>query len=147
MSLVNSFKNFFISKKDQDVFCAIAFNYHDSSVSFAINNNVILVLEAERVFRQKKKVCTREEMDFLIGYGLKQINKRIEDVKYWSMTTFNNQYLNEKDIPGINGNKIKDPYWINVDFLGKERNVLITNHHLSHAGIYFSTNFKSSIII
>lgn len=147
MSLVNFFRNFFLNKKDEDVFCAIAFNYHDSSVSFAINNSVVLVLEAERVFRQKKKVCTKKEMDFLICYGLEQINKKVEDVKYWSMTTFNNQYLSEKDTPGISGNKIKDLYWANIKFLGKKRNVLITNHHLSHAGIYLATNFKSSIII
>jgi len=41
--------------KKENLLCGIAFNYHDSSVSFALNNKILLVLEAERMFRKKKK--------------------------------------------------------------------------------------------
>jgi len=39
----------------KNLLCGIAFNFHDSSVSFALDDEVLLVLEAERVFRKKKK--------------------------------------------------------------------------------------------
>ena len=52
-----------ISNKPK-LFCALSFNVHDSSVSFALDENVVLVLEAERIFKVKKKACSKSEMEY-----------------------------------------------------------------------------------
>lgn len=147
MGFYCSVEKLFSYKSKENVFCSMAFNYHDSSVSFAVGNKVVLVLEAERVFREKKKVCTRDEMEYLVRYGLILLGKNIEEVGYWSMTTFNNPYLENDDIIDVKEKKIRDPHWRKVHFLGSKRDVLITNHHVSHAGIYLSTKYKSAVII
>ncbi len=127
--------------------CSMAFNCHNSSVSFAIGTKVVLVLEAERIFRQKKKLCNKEEMEYLVKYGLNLLNKNIEDINYWAMTTTNNPYLERSDIVNIEGKKLKEPYWKDLLILGVNTKALIINHHLSHAGIYLSSEFKKAIII
>lgn len=127
--------------------CGIAFNYHDSSVSFAVDNKIILVLEAERVFRKKKKACSREEMDYLIRYGLELLKKKVEDIDHWSMTTFNNPYLEPSDIADFEKKEIRTPYWKKISLFGSEKDVLIINHHLAHAGVYLATDFDGAIII
>lgn len=145
MNFFHNLKHFLgVSVTNSDLFCGIAFNYHDSSVSFAIGNAVVLVLEAERIFGVKKKCCTKEEMEYLIQYGLKLLNKNVSDVSYWSMTTFNNPYLVGLDSTVV---KIRDPYWGKAVFLGGERDVYITNHHVSHAATYLATSFDKAIII
>ncbi len=127
--------------------CGIAFNYHDSSVSFAVDNKIVFVLEAERIFRKKKKACNREEMKYLIKYGLNLLGRDIEDVDYWSMTTFNNPYLKPSDIADFEKKEVRNPYWKKISLFGSEKDILIVNHHLAHAGVYLSTKFDSAIII
>lgn len=127
--------------------CAIAFNMHDSSVSFAFGNKIVLVLEAERVFREKKKLCSHREMEYLITYGLGLLGKKIDDVSFWTMTTLNNPYLTKFDVIDFEKKKIKEPYWKKIGLLGEERKVLIVNHHLAHAAIYLSTPYRKALII
>ncbi len=129
------------------VFCAISFNVHDSSVSFAIEDKVVLVLEAERVFRVKKKVCNKNEMEHLIKYGLSYLQIQLEDVEYWTMTTLQNPYLTTEDVFELNSITPKEPYWKQVEILGKHRDVLIVNHHLSHAATYLLSEFENATII
>lgn len=131
----------------KELLCSMAYNWHDSSVSFAIGTKVILVLEAERVFRKKKKLCNQEEMEYLVKYGLNILKKNIGDVTYWSMTTLNNPYLERSDIINFEEKKIKEPYWKEVTIFGSNKKILIINHHLAHAGIYLSTKFKKAIIV
>lgn len=131
----------------EKLFCSIAFNMHDSSVSFALGNKIVLVLEAERVFREKKKMCNHQEMEYLIKYGLNLLNKKVDDIGYWSMATLNNPYLTRFDIIDFEEKKLKEPYWKKISFFGHERKILIVNHHLAHSAIYLSTGFKSAIII
>lgn len=129
------------------VFCAISFNVHDSSVSFAIDEKVVLVLEAERVFRVKKKVCSKSEMEQLIKYGLSYLKIELEDVEYWTMTTLQNPYLTTADIFESNSTIPKEPYWKKIEILGESRDVFIVNHHLSHAATYLLSEFENAIII
>lgn len=129
------------------VFCAISFNVHDSSVSFAVEEEIVLVLEAERVFRVKKKVCNRNEMGDLIKYGLSYLQIQLEDVEYWAMSTLQNPYLTTDDVFEFNSITPKKPYWKNIKILGKHRNVLIVNHHLSHAATYLLSEFDNATII
>jgi len=126
--------------------CAFAYNIHDSSVSFAIGKKVILVLEAERIFRKKKKGCNQEEMQRLIHEGLKYLGKKAEDVSYWAMATLNNLYLTKSDIIDLQTGRPREPYWKKIDIMGLRRNVLIVNHHLCHAATYLLSPFEHAII-
>jgi carbamoyltransferase len=127
--------------------CAISYNVHDSSVSFAIDANVVLVLEAERVYRIKKKRCDHQEIEYLINYGLAYLQRNIEEVEHWAMTTLYNPFLDLIEILDVRNNRPLDPYWKKIFFLGKDRKVLIVNHHLAHAAIFLLSSFKSAIII
>ncbi|MCX6715788.1 MAG: hypothetical protein NT077_02070, partial [Candidatus Taylorbacteria bacterium] len=131
----------------EQLFCGIAFNVHDSSVSFAINDRAVLVLEAERIFRVKRKVCNKNEMEYLIQYGLSYLKKKVEDVTCWTMTTLQNPLLQKEDIFNVDTGIPKDLYWKEVEIFGKMRNVLITNHHLAHAATYLMSDFKDAVII
>ncbi|MFW5871569.1 MAG: carbamoyltransferase C-terminal domain-containing protein [bacterium] len=141
--------NFMVKNKTDKpkVFCAISFNVHDSSVSFAIDEKVVLVLEAERFFRVKKKVCSKKEMEELIKYGLSNLKIELEDVKYWTMTTLQNPHLTTDDIFESDSFISKEPYWKQIEILGKNRDIFIVNHHLSHAATYLLTEFENAIII
>jgi carbamoyltransferase len=129
------------------VFCAISFNVHDSSVSFAIDEKVVLVLEAERIFREKKKVCSENEMEHLIKYGLTYLQMQLDDVEHWAMTTLQNPYLTTEDVFEQDSITPREPYWKQVEIFGKHRDVLIVNHHLSHAATYLLSEFENAIII
>ncbi len=129
------------------VFCAISFNLHDSSVSFAIDEKVVLVLEAERIFREKKKVCSKKEMEHLIKYGLTYLQIQLDEVEHWALTTLQNPYLTFEDVFEQNIITPREPYWKPVEILGKHRDVLIVNHHLSHAATYLLSEFENAIII
>ncbi len=135
------------STMNEQLLCSIAYNVHDSSVSFAINERVILVLEAERIFKQKKKGCNKEEMEHLIRYGLSYMKKDVDDVAYWAMTTLQNPLLQKEDIFDPETTVPKDPYWKKVEILGKERDVLIVNHHLAHAATYLMSDLKDALIV
>lgn len=128
------------------LYCAFAFNIHDSSVSFAIENKVILVLEAERIFKQKKKRCDLVEMEYLITTGLKYLNKKPEDVTGWAMTTLNNPFLTREDIIDEKTTFPKEPYHKEISILGTRAKVLVINHHLSHAATYLFSGFDQAII-
>ena len=131
---------------NEQLFCGIAYNVHDSSVSFAINNRVVLILEAERVFRKKKKGCNKEEMEHLIRVGLTSLNKNVEYISYWAMTTLNNPWLTRDDIVDARTRRPKTPYWKEIEMLGSKKSVLIINHHLSHAATYLLSPFQHAII-
>jgi len=130
------------------LYCAFAYNVHDSSVSFAIDNKVVLVLEAERIFNQKRKRCGKEEMEYLIKYGLDYLGKKTEDVSRWVMTTLQNPLLWNDQINIYNESGIpRDPFEGKFDILGEKRSVLVINHHLSHAATYLLSKFDNAIII
>ena len=132
----------------EQLFCSIAYNIHDSSISFAINNRVVLVLEAERIFRVKKKgFNSRKEMEYLIQYGLSYLKKDVDDITHWSMTTLQNPLLQKEDVFNLQTGLPKDPYWKKVRILGKKRDVFIVNHHLAHAATYLMSDFKDAIIV
>lgn len=131
----------------QKVFCGIAYNNHDSSVCFAVNDEIKLVLEAERVFHQKKKRCSKTEMDQLIRYGLGYLDLSISDVDFWCAATLGYPLLTEEDIFESDGFTPKNPFIKKVALLGKERDILFTNHHLSHAASYFMSDFSDAVVI
>lgn len=122
------------------LFCSIAFNHHDSSVTFSVGRKVILVLEAERVFRKKKMRCTPKEMEQLITYGLRLLKKTPDDVSYWALATLQNPWLDKEDVYP------NPPVWKKIKLLNKERDCLIINHHLAHASAFLFSPFRNALI-
>lgn len=126
---------------NENLFCGVAFNYHDSSVAFGIGDKIKLVLEAERIFKKKKMRCNPQEMEDLIKIGLHILGKTPDEVDYWAMGTLRNPWLDDRD-------KISQPpYWRMVGFLGKKRISMVVNHHLAHATTYLYSPFKDATIL
>ena len=84
-------------------FLAFSYNMHDSSVSIADENRVLLVLEAERFFGEKKKRCDKREMDQLIDVALRHCGIGIQDVEGVACTAYLNDHLpeHERDVEWI----------------------------------------------
>lgn len=119
---------------------AVAFNRHDSSVAVADQRRVLLVLEAERYFQEKKKRCSRMEMDELIRYALTSVGATERDVAHVVLATLENAYL-----------PLKERYTHSLArrttrILGKERTVTIVNHHTAHAGLAFAFPSKPTLV-
>lgn len=130
------------------LYCAFSYNVHDSSVAFSINESVVLVLEAERIFREKRKRCDKDEMEFLIKYGLKYLKRDVSDVEGWAMTTLQNPLLWDDQINIFDNNGVpKEPFWMDFNILGSKRKILIINHHLAHAATYYLSDFKNALVV
>ena len=110
-------------------FLAFAYNVHDSSVSIADERRVLLVLEAERYFGEKKKGCNRAEMDELIAAALAHAGVDIASVERVACTAYRNEHLPEH---------LRDVEWQathEVRIQGRSFDALVVNHHLAHAAI------------
>src|SRR4051812_19477218 len=110
-------------------FLAFSYNMHDSSVSIADENRVLLVLEAERYFGEKKKRCDKREMDQLIAVALSHCGIGIKDVEGVACTAYLNDHLPEHE---------RDVEWIidgHVEIQGKKFEAPVLNHHLAHAAM------------
>lgn len=130
------------------LYCAFSYNIHDSSVAFSINENVVLVLEAERIFKEKRKRCDKDEMEFLIKYGLEYLKRDVDDIESWAMTTLQNPLLwNDQINIFDNDGTPKEPFWMDFNILGSKRKILIINHHLAHAATYYLSNFTTALVI
>lgn len=126
---------------DRSLMCGVAFNHHDSSVAFAQDGEVRLVLEAERVFRRKKMRCTAEEMEQLIIFGLTLLGAQPEDVSHWALATLENPWLSEQDRRPV------APRWSHQRILGQQRDCMIVNHHLSHAAAFLFSPFEEALTV
>lgn len=110
-------------------FLAFSYNMHDSSVSIADEERVLLVLEAERLFGEKKKRCDKREMETLIDVALRHCGIRIADVEGVACTAYLNEHLPESK---------RDVEWLaeaEVEIAGKKFDVPVLNHHLAHAAM------------
>lgn len=110
-------------------FLAFSYNMHDSSVSIADEKRVLLVLEAERFFGEKKKRCDKREMDQLIDVALRHCGITIQDVEGVACTAYLNEHLPEHE---------RDVEWLaegHVEIQGRKYDVPVLNHHLAHAAM------------
>jgi carbamoyltransferase len=110
-------------------FLAFSYNVHDSSVSVADEQRVLLVLEAERVFGEKKKRCDHAEMEQLIAIALEHVGITIADVEGVACTAYKNEHLPEE---------ARDVSWTSecrVEVQGRKFQALVLNHHLAHAAM------------
>jgi carbamoyltransferase len=122
---------------------SIAFNYHDSSIALSKGNEVLMVLEAERIFRKKKLRCSPEEMNHLIETGLKEAGLRPEDITMWCGTLFGNNFLGAPD-PILNFEEVSRR---KVKVLNKEVDMRCIRHHRAHASFFFGSPFEEALVI
>lgn len=116
--------------KDKKLILSISFCFHDSCITLANEEEVLIHLEAERIFRAKhKKFTSLEEVDQLVKIGLDYIGKTIDDVDEVLVTEWQNLY---------NGNK--------VCVLGREFDAILTNHHENHIGVVLPKKFEKCVI-
>jgi carbamoyltransferase len=110
-------------------YLAFSYNMHDSSVSVADERRVLLVLEAERYYGEKKKRCDRPEMERLIAVALAHCGIGIDDIEAVGCTAYLNEHLPEER---------RDVRWVStesVEILGRTFEAIAINHHLAHAAI------------
>lgn len=117
-------------KKDNKLILSISFCFHDSCITLANEEKVLVHLEAERIFREKhKKFLNTQEVDYLVDIGLKYIGKTIDDVTEVLVTEWQNLY---------NGNK--------ACILGRDFETILTNHHENHIGVILPKQFEKCVI-
>ena len=122
-------------------FLAFSYNMHDSSVSIADEKRVLLVLEAERFFGEKKKRCSKAEMETLIEVALRHVRISIQDVEGVACTSYLNEHLPEH---------LRDVEWLaegQCTIQGRTFDVLILNHHLSHAAMVHAFPGDQDVVI
>jgi predicted NodU family carbamoyl transferase len=122
-------------------FLSFAYNVHDSSVSVADEKRVLLVLEAERYFGEKKKGCTRAEMDQLIAAALAHCGVDIGSVAGVACAAYKNEHVPEE---------LRHLKWLaqhELEILGKRFDALVMNHHLAHAAIVHAFPEARDVVI
>jgi carbamoyltransferase len=122
-------------------FLAFSYNLHDSSVSIADEERVLLVLEAERYFGEKKKRCDHGEMEQLIAVALRHCGVRLEQIEGVACTSYRNEHLPEDD---------RDFKWLaerRVVIGGRSFEALVVNHHLAHAAIVYAFPEADDVVI
>lgn len=122
-------------------FLAFSYNVHDSSVTIADEHRVLLVLEAERLFGEKKKRCDHDEMETLIGVALRHCGITIGDVEGVACTAYKNEHLPEDG---------RDVEWVTekrIEVAGRTFDVLVLNHHLAHAAIVYGFSDVEDVVI
>lgn len=117
-------------RKGKKLILSISFCFHDSCITLADEEEVLIHLEAERIFREKhKKFVNTKEVDYLVSIGLKYIGETIDNVDEVLVTEWQNLY---------HGNKAK--------ILGKEFDIILTNHHENHIGVILPKKFEKCVI-
>jgi carbamoyltransferase len=122
-------------------FLAFSYNVHDSSVSIADERRVLLVLEAERFFGDKKKGCNRVEMERLVGAALAHCGITIDDIEGVACTAYRNEHLPEG---------LRNVKWLAeqaIDLGGRSFDALVLNHHLAHAAIVHAFPAEGDVVI
>lgn len=110
---------------------SLFFGYHDSSVTIANNKEILLHLEAERLFRDKHcRIISLEQMDQLAAAALKYVERDISDVERLYLAKLGNP-LPEDQIT-INRRTFKP---------------IIATHHNSHIGTILDHGFDKTLIV
>jgi carbamoyltransferase len=110
---------------------SIAFCMHDSCVTIADEQRVLLHLEGERFFKTKHiRVETPEKMDELVAGALDYLHLKIEDISEVLLASFGNRYpLPEATI------------------LGRKFRPIMTGHHDNHIGTAFPSGFDDAVVV
>jgi carbamoyltransferase len=122
-------------------FLAFSYNVHDSSVAIANEERVLLVLEAERYFGEKKKRCDHTEMEQLIAVALAHCGIGIAAVAGVACTAYKNEHLPQR---------LRNVDWLaehSVEVAGRSFDALILNHHLAHAAMVHAFPEADDVVI
>lgn len=115
---------------NSELIVSLSFCFHDSCLSIASKDEILLHLEAERVFRKKHmRLESKDEMDRLLQIGLNYLGADINDVNQVLVSKWNNKYSPNDDI------------------LGKKFDFQYTNHHDNHIGTAFPSGFDDALIV
>ena len=70
--------------KDEKLILSISFCFHDSCITLANEKEILIHLEAERIFREKhKKFNNLEEVDYLVSSLLLPDEETVPDIVSW----------------------------------------------------------------
>ena len=119
-------------KRREALVCSLAANAHDSSVAIADEKQVLIVLEAERVHRHKRKWCNGVELEQLAALALAAIGREPADVTHWTGTAMLNGLL-----PGDR----RTCAWTEATparIFSRRVTFNAVNHHLAHASLAFA---------
>ena len=119
---------------------SISPNAHDTSIAIADQDRVLIVVEAERPSRVKRKWCDEREVEHLVSIGLRHIGRQESDVSHWVGTAMMNVLLDPSD---------RRCDWVcsvKVRIFGRAVPFYLVNHHLAHAGLFFASPFDSAVI-
>ena len=112
---------------------SIAFCFHDSSITISDENQILLTLEAERVYRKKHyRIENVEEMNLLIAIGLEYLGLTIQDISIVLLARLQNQYIINNDT---------------VVILGKTFKPIMTDHQNNHIGTVYPSGFDKCLIL
>lgn len=120
---------------------SVSFNWHDSSVAISHGPHVLLVLEAERVFRVKKCRCDAQQMNDLVMLALKEFNIEPDDVGIWCGTAFGNRFFAEDAVAS------EDVEWRTINILGRDVPFRCVNHHRSHGAMFFASPYSEAVVL
>jgi carbamoyltransferase len=96
---------------------SIYFGFHDSCITLADKEKILIHLEGERYFRKKHISTNAKEMDELVNVALKHIGVTINDIKELLLSSWFSKY------------DLKE-----VKILGRKFKPIITSHHKNHIG-------------
>jgi carbamoyltransferase len=100
-------------------------------VTFSSDKEILLHLEAERVFGKKHMpINSPEVMSTLVEIGLKYLNLSIDEIGKLYLAKWNNKFKE-----------------VDVEILGKKFNPILTSHHENHIGSSFPSGFEDSLIV
>ncbi|MBW2737336.1 MAG: carbamoyl transferase NodU family protein [Deltaproteobacteria bacterium] len=102
---------------------------HDSNISFATDDQVLLHIEAERVLQRKHALVTWEEMEQLVHVGLNAIGRRICDI--------NTLYVGRWGCRSVN----------RITLLGRKFCPIWTDHHANHVGLAKYLGWEDAIAV
>ncbi len=112
-------------------FLSVYFGFHDSCITISSDIEILLHLEAERVFGKKHMpINSQGMMVALIEIGLKYLSLNIGDIDKLYLAKWNNRFGET-----------------NVEILGKKFKPVMTRHHENHIGSSFPSRFKDSLIV
>ncbi len=110
---------------------SIFFGYHDSCVTVADNNTILLHLEAERYFREKHcRIMDGMKMDRLVSEALSYVGGDIGSVERVYVAQLSSPL--DKDHVEINGRRFRH---------------INTTHHMNHIGTVLDHGFDKTLIV
>jgi carbamoyltransferase len=119
-------------KRREALICSLAANAHDSSVAIADEEEILIVLEAERVHRHKRKWCSGVELERLAALALAAIGREPADVTHWTGTAMLN---------GLLPSDRRTCAWTAATparIFSHRVTFNAVNHHLAHASLAFA---------